>query len=180
MRSITCPSSFLACVDTPLANTPHSIHGDTDRNGDGPGSFDVRGNVWHLNCCNPENRIDGNGWLIFGALTGWTNSATSKPFSTSSTPTYFAQSALCCPMSSTGWPPSSRWWSSGGARVACKYLGLRAPPVKNDVSDRRPIRAPLMKMSLHWSALLTGYLSFQNDMSCHETDMPTGHYSNWL
>jgi len=54
----------------------HLIGGDTDSTGDGPGTFDVRGSVWHLNCCNPENNIDGDGWLIFGALTGWTNSAT--------------------------------------------------------------------------------------------------------
>ncbi|KAJ3486461.1 hypothetical protein NLI96_g4227 [Meripilus lineatus] len=43
--------------------------------GDGPGSYDVRGNVWHLNCCNPENK-SGNGWTIFGALFGWSNNAT--------------------------------------------------------------------------------------------------------
>ena len=43
--------------------------------GDGPGSYDVRQNVWHLNCCNPENH-DGNGWTIFGALFGWSNNAT--------------------------------------------------------------------------------------------------------
>ncbi|KAN0116261.1 Iron permease FTR1 family domain containing protein [Russula decolorans] len=54
----------------------HLIGGDTDSTGDGPGTFDVRGSIWHLNCCNPENNIDGDGWLIFGALTGWTNSAT--------------------------------------------------------------------------------------------------------
>ncbi|KAI0287697.1 iron permease FTR1 [Russula brevipes] len=47
-----------------------------DAGGDGPGSFDVRGNVWHLDCCNANNYSDGNGWLIFGAITGWTNSAT--------------------------------------------------------------------------------------------------------
>ena len=38
----------------------------------------MRGNVWHLDCCNPEN-TSGNsdeGWLIFGAIFGWTNSAT--------------------------------------------------------------------------------------------------------
>ncbi|KAH8101808.1 Ftr1 protein [Cristinia sonorae] len=44
--------------------------------GDGPGSYDVRGNVWHLDCCNPENVFDGNGWNIFGAIFGWTNNAT--------------------------------------------------------------------------------------------------------
>ncbi|TDL21947.1 iron permease FTR1 [Rickenella mellea] len=44
--------------------------------GDGPGSYDVRGNVWHLACCNPENKLDGEGWMIFAAIFGWTNSAT--------------------------------------------------------------------------------------------------------
>jgi hypothetical protein len=129
----------------------------------------VRGNVWHLDCCNPENRIDGNGWLIFGALTGWSNNATSKLFSTSSAPTHFAQLALCYPMSFTGCSPSSRSWSSSGARVAYEYLGLRAPPVKQGVTDRRPIWASLMRMGLHWSALLTRYLSLKNDLLCHET-----------
>ncbi|KAI0305241.1 iron permease FTR1 family-domain-containing protein [Multifurca ochricompacta] len=38
-----------------------------DTGGDGPGSFNVRGNVWHLDC---------NGWLIFAAIFGWTNTAT--------------------------------------------------------------------------------------------------------
>ena len=47
-----------------------------DAGGDGPGSFDVRGNVWHLNCCNPENNFDNDGWSIFNAIFGWTNSAT--------------------------------------------------------------------------------------------------------
>ena len=47
-----------------------------DAGGDGPGSFDVRGNVWHLDCCNPENRFDSDGWTIFSAIFGWTNSAT--------------------------------------------------------------------------------------------------------
>jgi len=42
--------------------------------GDGPGTFDVRGNVWHLECCNPENKED-QGWSIFAAIFGWTNSA---------------------------------------------------------------------------------------------------------
>ncbi|KAF7430457.1 high-affinity iron permease [Pleurotus ostreatus] len=46
-----------------------------DAGGDGPGSFRVQGNVWHLNCCNPDNVIDGHGWLIFNALFGWSNNA---------------------------------------------------------------------------------------------------------
>ena len=36
----------------------------------------MRGNVWHLNCCNPENNFDNDGWSIFNAIFGWTNSAT--------------------------------------------------------------------------------------------------------
>ncbi|EMD34890.1 Ftr1 iron permease [Gelatoporia subvermispora B] len=47
-----------------------------DSGGDGPGSFDVRTAVWHLDCCNPENNFDNDGWTIFGAIFGWTNTAT--------------------------------------------------------------------------------------------------------
>jgi len=55
----------------------HLLGSDSDdAGGDGPGSFDVRGSVWHLDCCNANNYQDGSGWLIFGAITGWTNSAT--------------------------------------------------------------------------------------------------------
>ncbi|KLO19811.1 iron permease FTR1 [Schizopora paradoxa] len=57
----------------------HLLGADVDdAGGDGPGSFDVRGNVWHLDCCNPEDTSgnSGEGWLIFGAIFGWTNSAT--------------------------------------------------------------------------------------------------------
>lgn len=32
-----------------------------DSGGDGPGSYDVRGVVWHLDCCNPENNLDNDG-----------------------------------------------------------------------------------------------------------------------
>lgn len=47
-----------------------------DTGGDGPGSYDVRGSVWHIDCCNPENNYDNSGWSIFAAIFGWTNSAT--------------------------------------------------------------------------------------------------------
>jgi len=47
-----------------------------DSGGTGPGSYDVRGNVWHLDCCSPESTFDGQGWTIFNALFGWTNNAT--------------------------------------------------------------------------------------------------------
>lgn len=47
-----------------------------DAGGDGPGSYPVKGNVWHLDCCNPDSKFDGEGWTIFGAIFGWTNNAT--------------------------------------------------------------------------------------------------------
>jgi hypothetical protein len=47
-----------------------------DTAGDGPGTYRVKGNVWHLDCCNPENNFDGQGWSIFSAILGWTNNAT--------------------------------------------------------------------------------------------------------
>ena len=67
------------------------IGGDASEVGSGPGSYDIRKSVWHVNvsfviqsqldqnllfqCCNPE--IDGGGgWGIFNALLGWENSAT--------------------------------------------------------------------------------------------------------
>ncbi|KAH7882383.1 iron permease FTR1 [Phlebopus sp. FC_14] len=43
--------------------------------GNGPGSYDVRGNVWHLDCCSPAPGT-GDGWSIFNAILGWQNSAT--------------------------------------------------------------------------------------------------------
>ncbi|ODV96500.1 hypothetical protein PACTADRAFT_2793 [Pachysolen tannophilus NRRL Y-2460] len=47
--------------------------GDASENGSGPGTYNVKQSVWHVNCCNPE--ID-NGWDIFNSLLGWQNSAT--------------------------------------------------------------------------------------------------------
>jgi len=41
-----------------------------DISGNGPGSYDIRGNVWHLDCCNAEN---GGGWIIFSGVFGWSN-----------------------------------------------------------------------------------------------------------
>jgi len=51
------------------------VHGD-DTVGDGLGTYPVQGNVWHLNCCNPNNSSDSQGWSIFNAILGWTNNAT--------------------------------------------------------------------------------------------------------
>lgn len=47
--------------------------GDVAENGSGPGSYNIKQIVWHVNCCNPET---DNGWEIFNALFGWQNSAT--------------------------------------------------------------------------------------------------------
>ena len=49
--------------------------GDASENGSGPGSYDIRQSVWHVNCCNPDFN-GGGGWGIFNALFGWQNSAT--------------------------------------------------------------------------------------------------------
>jgi high-affinity iron transporter len=49
------------------------VGSDVAEEGNGPGSYDIRETVWHVNCCNPE--ID-NGWDVFQALLGWQNSAT--------------------------------------------------------------------------------------------------------
>ncbi|CBX99498.1 hypothetical protein IAQ61_005251 [Plenodomus lingam] len=43
--------------------------------GTGPGSYDIRNSVWHVNCCSPLENGDG-GWMIFNSLFGWQNSAT--------------------------------------------------------------------------------------------------------
>lgn len=47
--------------------------GDASENGSGPGTYDIKKSVWHVNCCNPER---DNGWDVFNALLGWQNSAT--------------------------------------------------------------------------------------------------------
>lgn len=51
------------------------VGGDAAEVGSGPGSYDIRKSVWHVNCCNPEIN-GGGGWGIFNAILGWTNSAT--------------------------------------------------------------------------------------------------------
>lgn len=47
--------------------------GDAAENGSGPGTYNIRSSVWHVNCCNPY--LD-NGWDVFNSLLGWQNSAT--------------------------------------------------------------------------------------------------------
>ncbi|KAF9530010.1 Ftr1 protein [Crepidotus variabilis] len=52
------------------------VGGDVGEAGNGPGSYRVQGNVWHLDCCSPESKTGNQGWTIFGAIFGWTNNAT--------------------------------------------------------------------------------------------------------
>lgn len=47
--------------------------GDAAEGGSGPGTYNIKKSVWHVNCCNP---LIDNGWDIFNALLGWQNSAT--------------------------------------------------------------------------------------------------------
>jgi high-affinity iron transporter len=49
--------------------------GDAAETGSGPGSYNIKQSVWHVNCCNPELN-GGGGWGVFNSLFGWTNSAT--------------------------------------------------------------------------------------------------------
>ncbi|EAW14722.1 FTR1 family protein [Aspergillus clavatus NRRL 1] len=53
----------------------HVSGGDAAETGAGPGSYDIRQSVWHVNCCSPLIN-GGGGWGIFNAILGWTNSAT--------------------------------------------------------------------------------------------------------
>lgn len=49
--------------------------GDAAETGSGPGSYNIKQSVWHVNCCNAEIN-GGGGWGIFNAILGWENSAT--------------------------------------------------------------------------------------------------------
>ena len=57
-----------------------------DAGGTGPGSYDVRGNVWHLDCCSPEGRFSDQGWLVFSAIFGWSNNGTLGQFDSTCSP----------------------------------------------------------------------------------------------
>ncbi|KAL8720587.1 MAG: hypothetical protein Q9225_002576 [Loekoesia sp. 1 TL-2023] len=46
------------------------VGGDAAETGSGPGSYDIRKSVWHVNI------NGGGGWGIFNAILGWQNSAT--------------------------------------------------------------------------------------------------------
>ncbi|KAK4058262.1 high-affinity iron permease [Microbotryomycetes sp. JL221] len=67
-------SKAVGSFQTYIFNT--GVGGDVAETGDGPGSYDVDGNVWHLPFGNPENKTRSGGWSIFNAILGWTNNAT--------------------------------------------------------------------------------------------------------
>ena len=50
--------------------------GDAAENGAGPGSYNIRWAVWHVNYGNPEIKTEGYGWQIFNAVLGWNNTGT--------------------------------------------------------------------------------------------------------
>ncbi|BEI80659.1 hypothetical protein CcaverHIS002_0111880 [Cutaneotrichosporon cavernicola] len=54
-----------------------AVGGDVAETGDGPGSYNVHNNVWHLPFGNPEtgSPTTNGGWQIFNALFGWNNTA---------------------------------------------------------------------------------------------------------
>ncbi|OJJ51811.1 hypothetical protein ASPZODRAFT_156601 [Penicilliopsis zonata CBS 506.65] len=50
-----------------------AVGSDVAEEGNGPGSYNIRETVWHVNCCNPET---DNGWDVFNAILGWENTGT--------------------------------------------------------------------------------------------------------
>lgn len=45
--------------------------------GSGPGSYNALDYVWHIDCCNPEDKTNGgSGYAIMNSLVGWNNTAT--------------------------------------------------------------------------------------------------------
>lgn len=50
-----------------------AVGSDVAEAGSGPGSYNIRETVWHVNCCNAET---DNGWDVFNAILGWENTGT--------------------------------------------------------------------------------------------------------
>ena len=45
---------------------------------DAQGLYNVRGNVWHLECCDPSSHdASQGGWVVFKGIFGWNNTASS-------------------------------------------------------------------------------------------------------
>ncbi|TKA71104.1 hypothetical protein B0A49_03256 [Cryomyces minteri] len=53
----------------------HVVGGDAAETGAGPGSYDIRQSVWHINFGSPLLN-GGGGWGVFNSILGWQNSAT--------------------------------------------------------------------------------------------------------
>jgi high-affinity iron transporter len=64
-------------LTTGLQRFAKAVGGDVAETGNGPGSYQVAGNVWHLTYGNPETGAVGTngGWQIFNAIFGWNNNA---------------------------------------------------------------------------------------------------------
>ena len=56
-----------------MHNFISKVGNDISESGSGPGSYNIKNTVWHVNCCNPE--IDGP-FIILNGLVGWQNTAT--------------------------------------------------------------------------------------------------------
>ncbi|BFZ56206.1 high-affinity iron permease [Savitreella phatthalungensis] len=50
--------------------------GDVDEAGSGPGSYNIKWTIWHVNYGNPEIKTSGYGWQVFNAVLGWNNTGT--------------------------------------------------------------------------------------------------------
>ena len=80
------------------------VGSDVAEEGNGPGSYDIRETVWHVNCCNPET---DNGWDVFNALLGWQNTATYGSVISYNVYWLFIIVAITCMLyeERTGWLP---------------------------------------------------------------------------
>lgn len=76
MRLRNHPYPLLIYFDI-LQRFAKAVGGDVAETGNGPGSYQVAGNVWHLTYGNPETGAVGTngGWQIFNAIFGWNNNA---------------------------------------------------------------------------------------------------------
>lgn len=68
--------------------------GDVAENGSGPGSYDPRTMVWHVDCCNPE--VNSSPYGIFNALLGWQNTATYGSIISYNIYWIFLDVVICC------------------------------------------------------------------------------------
>lgn len=103
-----------------------AVGGDAAESGDGAGSYDVRGMIWHVNYGNPEIQSEG-GWMIFNAILGvrffllifFPSARTlTNRFFTFCSGTTLETTALSSVTSSTGSPSPPRSSTSSSRRAA--------------------------------------------------------------